>query len=418
MIWTARMLAALENGVRGGRWFSLIDKVTRGQTLRAGWEAVRRNRGAAGVDRMNIECFEAQADKYLKELEAALRSGCYQPAAVRRVEIPKADGKMRPLGIPTVKDRIVQAAVKSVIEPIFEHEFLSSSYGFRPGRGAKDALREVDRQLKAGAVWVVDADIRGYFDTIPHAELMAQLEARISDGKLLKLIESFLRQDIVSEAKCWKPTGGTPQGAVLSPLLANLYLHPLDVRLAELGFNLVRYADDFVILCKSEAEARSALAEVETWMEAHGLHLHPEKTRLGNAQEPGQGFEFLGYRFEGGRREIRRKSLQAIRSKIRSKTGRRRPGSLERIIQELNPMLRGWFEYFKHANHPPWVFGALDGMIRRRLRALLSRRRKRPCYGKGRRVSRHWPNAFFAAQGLFTLKTAHALASQSRCGNH
>lgn len=171
MIWTARMLAALENGVK--RWFSLIDKVYRPSTLRAGWEAVRRNHGAAGVDRMSIECFEAQADKYLGELETALRNGSYQPDAVRRVDIPKADGKLKPLGIPTIKDRVVQAAVRYVIEPIFEHSFLPISYGFRPGRGAKDALREVDRHLKSGLVWVVGADIQGYFDSIPHHMLMA-----------------------------------------------------------------------------------------------------------------------------------------------------------------------------------------------------------------------------------------------------
>lgn len=415
MIWTTRMLAALENGVQRG--FSLIDKVYQPSTLRAGWEAVRRNHGAAGVDRMSVACFEAQADRYLTELETALRKGCYQPDAVRRVEIPKADGKRRPLGIPTVKDRVVQAAVRSVIEPIFEHEFLTVSYGFRPGKGAKEALREVDCHLKAGRVWVVDADIQNYFDSIPHRELMARLEARISDGKLLRLIESFLRQDIMSEAKRWKSSSGTPQGAVLSPLLANLYLHPLDVRMTELGYQLVRYADEFVILCQSEVEAQAALAEVKDWMAGQGLRLHPAKTRLGHASEIGQGFEFLGYRFEAGQRTVRRKSLQSIRDKIRSKTGRRRSGSLTVIIEELNPVLRGWFEYYQHVK-PSWIFETLDGMVRRRLRAMLSTREKRQCYGKGLRVSRNWSNDFFAEQGLFTLKTAHVLASQSRSGNH
>jgi RNA-directed DNA polymerase len=409
------MWAALGNGVK--RWFSLIDKVYHPGTLHAGWEAVRKNRGAAGVDRMSIAIFEAQAEKYLGELETALRTGNYQPDAVRRVEIPKADGKLRPLGIPTVKDRVVQAAVRCVIEPIFEHSFMSSSYGFRPGKGAKDALREVDRHLKAGLVWVVDADIQAYFDSIPHDKLMMRLEERISDGKLLKLIESFLHQDIVAEAKCWKSTSGTPQGAVLSPLLANLYLHPLDVRMAELGYRMVRYADDFVIHCESEVEAQAALLEAKVWMDNQGLRLHPEKTRLGNAAEIGQGFEFLGYRFEAGRRMVRRKSLQSVREKIRSKTGRRRSGSLTEIIEELNPMLRGWFEYFKHVSSD-WIFQSLDGMVRRRLRAMLSTRAKRPCYGKGLRVSRNWSNNFFAEQGLFTLKTAHALASPSRRGNH
>lgn len=239
------------------------------------------------------------------------------------------------------------------------------------------------------------------------------MEARISDGKLLKLLEAFLQQDIVSETERWKSTSGTPQGAVLSPLLANLYLHPLDERMTELGYQMVRYADDFVIMCQSEAEAHAALAEVKDWMDIQGLRLHPEKTRLGNASEIGQGYEFLGYRFEAGQRTVRRKSLQSIRDKIRGKTGRRRSGSLALIIEELNPMLQGWFEYFKHVSSP-WIFQSLDGMIRRRLRAMLSTREKRPCYGKGLRVSRNWSNDFFAEQGLFTLKTAHVLASQSR----
>lgn len=415
MIWTARMLAALATGVRGGYWYSLMDKVYRKETLRQGWEAVRRNRGAAGVDRMSVERFEGQSERYLEELREALQAGSYRPDAVRRVEIPKADGKKRPLGIPVVKDRVVQAAIKLVIEPIFEHEFLPSSYGFRPGRGAKDALREVDRSLKAGYTWVVDADIQGYFDHIPHEGLMERLKSRVRDGRLLRLIESYLRQDIVAEGKRWTPLSGTPQGAVLSPLLANLYLHALDEVMADQGYRMVRYADDFVVLCESQEQAEAALRVIRDWMAANGLTLHPDKTRLGNALELGQGFEFLGYRFEGGRRTVRRKSLQALRDKIRSQTGRSRSGSLEQIIRELNPMLRGWFEYFKHAD--PYDFQALDGMVRRRLRALLSTRAKRRCYGKGLRLSRTWPNTFFAEQGLFTLKTAHALASQSRRGN-
>ena len=247
-VWNERMLAALDNGVKGGKWFSLIDKVYQPVTLQAAWRKVAANAGAAGVDRQSVEQFAAKAEQYLGELGAALKAGNYEPRAVLRVEITKGAGKLRPLGIPAVKDRIVQTALKFVIEPIFEREFLDTSYGFRPGRGCKDALREVDRLLKAGYTQVVDADLSSYFDTIPHARLMARVGERVSDGRILALIEAFLHQDIVKGAQRWTPTGGTPQGAVISPLLANVYLHPLDCLMRENGYQMVRYADDFVVL--------------------------------------------------------------------------------------------------------------------------------------------------------------------------
>jgi retron-type reverse transcriptase len=243
-VWTERMLAALVNGVKGGKWYSLWDKVGERRTLEASWHAVARNNGAAGVDGMSVERFAAHAERYLDELEADLKAGRYRPDGVKRTSIPKAGGGQRPLGIPTVKDRIVQGALKRVLEPIFEWEFLDVSYGFRPGRGAKDALREVDTALKAGHTWVVDADIEGYFDNIPHAPLLAALKERISDGQVLALIEAYLGQAILEDLKRWTPTQGTPQGAVLSPLLANLYLHGLDCILSEQGYRIVRYADD------------------------------------------------------------------------------------------------------------------------------------------------------------------------------
>ena len=411
-IWSDRMLAALGNGVQGGKWFSLIDKVYRRQTLEAAWQQVASNQGAAGVDGVSTERFAGQADRYLGELEQSLKTDSYHPQAVRRVEIPKADGKRRPLGIPTVKDRIVQTAVKRVIEPIFEQEFEPTSYGFRPRRGCKDALREVDRLLKEGYTHVVDADLRSYFDTIPHERLMDCVRRRISDGRLLNLLEGWLRQQIVQEMACWTPTGGTPQGAVISPLLANLYLHDLDVRLREQGYHMVRYADDFVILCPSAEQARTALREVEAWVEANGLSLHPEKTHIGDCRQAGQGFEFLGYRFEGGRRWVKDKSLKAMKAKIRAKTRRTSGKSLEQVIAELNPMLRGWFAYFQHAHR--WTFPALDGFIRRRLRAMLRKQQKRPGQGQCHADHRRWPNAFFANAGLFTLTKVHRVASQSR----
>jgi RNA-directed DNA polymerase len=406
------MVSALGNGVKGGKWFSLIDKVIRPATLERAWQRVARNKGAAGVDGQSVERFSFQAERYLSELQASLANGSYRPHPVRRVEIPKADGKTRPLGIPVIKDRIVQAALKMVIEPIFEVQFRPGSFGFRPGRGCKDALREVDRLLKEGYTHVVDADLKSYFDTIPHDRLLALVEGSISDGRVLSLIDSFLHQEIISAAARWQPEAGTPQGAVLSPLLANLYLHPLDLMMEQGGYRMVRYADDFVILCATEAQARAALIQVAAWVKANGLTLHPEKTRIGDCLRPGQGFDFLGYRFEAGRRFVRDKSLRAFKDKVREKTSRSRGDSLERIIADLNPLLRGWFGYFKHAR--PRLFRRLDQIVRRRLRAVLRKQEKRPAMGRSEDDHSRWPNAFFAELGLFTLLTAHAAARHPR----
>jgi RNA-directed DNA polymerase len=411
-VWNERMLAALENGVKGGKWFSLIDKVYRPQTLRAAWHKVAKNAGAAGVDRQSVEQFAAGKEVYLQELEEALKRGSYKPLAVRRVEIPKGAGKVRPLGIPAVKDRIVQTAIKFVIEPIFEREFLEMSYGFRPQLGCKDALREVERWLKEGYTFVVDADITSYFDGVQWGRLIERISERISDGRLLELIEAFLHQDIVKGMQRWTPTGGTPQGAVISPLLANIYLHPLDCRIKQKGYRMVRYADDFVVLCQTAEQAQAALQEVRSWIEQNGLSLNADKTHVGDCRQQGQGFEFLGYRFEAGRRWVRHKSLKALRERIRTRTKRTRGDSLATIIAELNPMLRGWFNYFKHAHR--MTFSAADGFTRRRLRAILRKQEKRPGLGKCLDDHKRWPKVFFADMGLFTMTEAHALASQSR----
>jgi RNA-directed DNA polymerase len=410
------MLAALVNGVKGGKWYSLYDKVYRMDVLEAAWRRVKRNKGAAGVDKISVERFEANADRYLEELHQALKTGQYRPQPVRRIEIPKGDGKTRPLGIPTVKDRVVQAALKSVIEPIFERQFLDMSYGFRPGRGAKDALREVQSYHNQGYSWVVDADIQGYFDNIPHNGMMARVEERISDGKVLGLIDQFLQQDILTEAAKWTPTQGTPQGAVLSPLLANIYLHPLDKLLKEQGCRIVRYADDFVILCATQNEAKHALSMVSEWMAQNQLTLHPGKTHVGDCREQGQGFEFLGYRFEAGKRTVRRKSLMKLRDTIRVKTRRTTGKSIEEVIGSVNPVLKGWFNYFKHAHI--WTFNTLDAFVRRRLRAILLRQNRKQGCANSKAASFRWKNAYFAERGLFSLHEARMnLASQSRCGN-
>jgi len=406
------MLAALANGVKGGKWFSLYDKVYRPEVLKAAWQRVKRNKGAAGIDRMSIERFDAQAGNYLDELHHTLKMGQYRPQPVKRLEIPKGGGKTRPLGIPTVKDRVVQAALKSVIEPIFERHFLDTSYGFRPGRGCKDALRDVNQGLKEGYCWVVDADIQGYFDNIVHEKLMERIEATISDGAVLRLIRQFLEQDILAEARRWTPVKGTPQGAVLSPLLANIYLHTLDEKLAEEGYRLVRYADDFVILCQSQEEAERALGSVRGWMAKNELSLHPDKTHIGDCRKAGQGFEFLGYRFEAGQRMVRRKSLNKLRDTIRSRTRRTTGEAIERTIQKLNPVLKGWFGYFKHARK--YTFNTLDAFVRRRLRAILLKQNKKQGCANSKSASFRWKNAYFAERGLFSLHEAYVMASQSR----
>jgi RNA-directed DNA polymerase len=390
-----------------------MDKVFAPATLAAAWEKVRVNGGAAGVDRQSIERFGANEEQYLTELSTALRDGSYGPQPIRRVEIPKGDGRTRPLGIPTVKDRIVQTAVKFALEPIFEATFRPTSYGFRPGRGCRDALREVASLIEDGYTFVVDADIESYFDSIPHERLMQRIEERISDGRVLSLLRSWLRQDIMAGLQRWTPTEGTPQGAVISPLLANIYLHPLDELMAVRGYRMVRYADDFVVLCKSPEEAAAALTTIQAWVVENGLRLHPQKTHVGDCRQAGQGFEFLGYRFEAGQRWVRNKSLNRLKDKIRERTRRTCGQSLARVVENLNPILRGWFAYFKHAH--PYTYRRLDQFIRRRLRSiLLKQTTKRSGQGLTRANHQRWPNSFFAEAGLLALHTAWLNARCSR----
>jgi RNA-directed DNA polymerase len=311
--------------------------------------------------------------------------------------------------VPTVRDRVVQTAIVNVIEPIFERDFAEHSYGFRPRRGCKDALRRVDELLSAGHVYVVDADLKSYFDTIPHDRLMSRLEEKIADGSVLKLIRSFLEANILSDLGEWTPEAGAPQGAVLSPLLSNVYLDPLDHAMAQGGFEMVRYADDFVLLCRTAEDAHRALEAVRAWVAEQGLTLHPTKTKIVDART--EGFAFLGYVFHGGRRLPRDKSLKKLKDAIRQNTKRSSGNSLMTIIRDLNRTLRGWFAYFQHCR-PPWVFGDLDRWIRMRLRSILRKRSGRT--GRGRGLDHHrWPNKFFTAHGLMSLREAHAAVVQS-----
>ena len=308
-VWTERMLTALEGGVKGGKWFSLIDKVSSRRVLLWAFTRVKANGGAAGVDHQTIAMYEQQLEQQTEYLARALQEGSYQPAAIRREWIPKSGGREeRPLGIPTVRDRVVEKALQATIEPIFERDFAEQSYGFRPGRSCKDALRRVDQLLKEGQTWVVDADLKSYFDTIPHERLLKLVEEKVADGRVLELLRKYLEQRVLEKMREWQPEAGTPQGAVISPLLSNIYLDPLDRLMAASGVEMVRYADDFVLLCHREAEAQEALVLVQQWTAEVGLTLHPEKTRIVDATQPG-GFDFLGYHFERGLRWPRRKSL-------------------------------------------------------------------------------------------------------------
>lgn len=409
-VWTQRMLTALENGVKGGKWYSLMDKVYSMSNLRSAFRMVKANKGSPGIDHQTIDDFAFRLEVNLERVAQWLRDDRYRPQAIKRVWIPKPGStEKRPLGIPTVRDRVVQAALRNVLEPVFEKDFADHSYGFRPGRGCKDALRQVDLLLKQGYTYVVDADLKSYFDTIPHDLLMCRIRDKLADNRILALVELFLKQQIMETSTGWIPETGTPQGAVLSPLLSNIYLDPLDHLMAQSGINMVRYADDFVILCRTETEALIALDKVQRWTAQAGLSLHPTKTRIVDATVRG-GFEFLGYHFELGKRWPRRKSEKKLRDAIRDKTRRRNGHSLFAIILDVNRTLRGWFEYFKHCH--PFTFRVLDSWIRMRLRSIL--RVRLGLRGRGRGADhQRWPNAFFAEQGLFSLVAAHAKACQS-----
>lgn len=409
-VWTDSMLQALVRGVKGGRWYSLIDKVWNKATLRRAFERVKANDGACGVDHQTIEDFERHLESNLERLSAKLEDGTYEPGPVRRTWIPKPGGaEERPLGIPTITDRVVQMACHLVLEPIFEHDFAEQSYGFRPQRGGKDALRRVHELLKEGKTWVVDADLKSYFDTIPHDPLVERVEQKVSDGSILELIRAFLTQEIVDGDERHQPERGTPQGGVISPLLANIYLDPLDHLMAEEGFEMVRYADDFVILCETQQEAEKALEIIQKWTEANGLRLHPDKTKLVDAHSE-EGFTFLGYHFYNGYKEPRDKAKRKLKDEIRARTKKTNGQSLERIIAEVNEVTRGWYEYFKHGL--PSSLQRMDQFIRQRLRAILRRRQgMRGHVNKKDNV--RWPNAYFAERGLFSMKNARFHARQS-----
>ncbi len=315
--------------------------------------------------------------------------------------------------VPTVRDRVVQTALLYVIEPIFDHTFHEHSYGFRRQRGCKNALERVERLLNEGYVYVVDADLKSYFDTIDHNILMSLVRAKISDRRILSLVESYLKQGVLEDLRVWEPEKGSPQGAVISPLLANIFLNPLDHLLSGEGYEITRYADDFVIQCRSAEEAEAALTLVQQWTAEVSLTLHPEKTKIVHAHD--SEFDFLGYTFRSNKGRIlrlpRAKSEAKLRESIRRRTRRLRSGSMNAIIADVNKVTKGWFVYFRHSH--PTVFRDYDGWIRRRLRSILRRRRKLPGISKKGKDHQRWTNAYFQAHGYYSLVTAHASYSQS-----
>ncbi|WP_096186455.1 group II intron reverse transcriptase/maturase [Evansella halocellulosilytica] len=349
-------------------WYSLYDKVYKKANLVSAFYQVKKNKGAPGVDKVTIEGYEAKLEDNLEVLQQKLKDKQYRPKPVRRKMIDKDNGKkQRPLGIPTVEDRIVQASLRNVLEPIFEEEFLPCSYGFRPGISAHMALDKVTEHLNAGYHYVIDADLQSYFDTIPHDKLEHQIRKRVTDGSIIKLIHRFLRAGVMVGDRYEDTPEGAPQGGVLSPLLSNIYLHQLDQLMTERGHRIVRFADDFIILCKSSKGAERVMRSVSRFLEEElSLTVNQEKTKVVNANK--EPFTFLGYEFIGDIRRIDPKKEATFKERVKEMTRRNQTVDIQLLIQDkLNPYIRGWANYFRYGNVKN-KFKVWDSWIRRRLR--------------------------------------------------
>jgi group II intron reverse transcriptase/maturase len=377
------------------RWYSLYDKVYSATNLKKAWDKVRSNKGSGGIDGVSIQQFRQEEDKNLSEINRLLKEKRYEPKELKRVYIPKSKTEQRSLGIPTIRDRIVQQALLNILNPVFEVKFHNDSYGFRPLRSAHQAVKEVNRSIKEDKYWIVEVDIRKYFDTVNHDLLLEKINEEISDGSILKLIKQFLKSGVMEEGIKVRTEAGTPQGGVISPLLANIYLDELDWQMSMEGYKVVRYADDLVVMCKSKEEAEKAYERIKAIIEDRlKLKIHEGKMRILNHKE--EPFEFLGFQFHWKYVLIRKKSIQKFRDRVREVTRRQQPRNVKEVIQRLNYVLRGFANYFKIGN-VKYTLRDLDGWVRMRIRCFIEKR-KRMHY-----QSFKYGNALLKSYGLISM---------------
>jgi RNA-directed DNA polymerase len=379
-----RRLADWINPTGARKVHSLVDKVYQRKNLEIAWEKVKANRGSGGVDGQNLEAFAAQLDQQLDRLQSELKEDTYQPRPVRQVQIPKAGkpGEFRMLGVPTIFDRVCQQALLNRLEPIFEPVFDEANFGYRRGRSTKDAMRKVWKEIQSGREWIVDADLKDFFGSVDHEKLLTLVSQRIADGRVLRLIRAMLKAGSYGKGRLFPSERGTPQGSVVSPLLSNILLTPFDQEMRRKGYQLTRFADDWVVTCASAAEARAAIATALRILSELGVQLHPQKTRVVHVQ---RGFEFLGYLVRRGKQlqlppskivtgaksrglyaYPREKSIQRFKDRVRQLTRRGVPLKTKDLIEQLNPVLRGWGHYYKRA-HVRTLFNKIDRWIERRI---------------------------------------------------